>query len=188
MVKIIPMGSACRVTWDMIKLNLKAETSLFEWVRSDTLGEVNCILEKLINNVPIEIYRCNGHDVLVDTLIRSLHYLNKDFSTILARRSARLLNDIRQNKELLFIRDDQYGTIEYEEIAQFCQLIETIHPTLNFKILVLTKEPMFRPIVHPRLYYRKYDVSLYTQYINECFPIEHTENSNIDDISDNEKG
>ena len=53
MVKIIAIGRCCRVSTDMINMNLKCETSLFEWVWSNTLTEINTIIQKLINNQPI---------------------------------------------------------------------------------------------------------------------------------------
>lgn len=40
MGKIILLGRCCRVTFDMIHLNLKEKTSLFEWVWSNTLNEI----------------------------------------------------------------------------------------------------------------------------------------------------
>ena len=37
MDKIILIGTCCRVLFDMIDINLKNETLLFEWVFTDTL-------------------------------------------------------------------------------------------------------------------------------------------------------
>jgi hypothetical protein len=78
MVKIILIGRCCRISFDTIDINLKTETSLFEWVWTDTLNEINSIIKKLINNEPILINRFNDRDVMADTNIITFHYLNKN--------------------------------------------------------------------------------------------------------------
>ena len=96
----------------MIDLKLKGKTSLFEWVWSDTLDEINIIIQKLINNEPIIIKRIdNNNDYIDGTNIKTSHYIDKNYSEIVSRRSKRFLNDIMCN-EILFIRDDNMDTIK----------------------------------------------------------------------------
>jgi hypothetical protein len=187
MVKIILIGRCCRVSFDTIDVNLKTETSLFEWVWSDTLNEINIIINKLINNEPILINRIDGNDVMADTNIITSHYLNKNYHEIVIRRSKRFMNDIISNKDILFIRDDKLSTIKYEEITTFCSLIKNINPSLSFKILLLSNSDNFNEIIHPNIYHKIYDKSLYKTYINECYNIDNnTKNTNIHDVSDDE--
>ena len=58
MVKVIIMGRCCRISFDFQKKNLRnSETSLFEWVWTDTLGEINFVLQKIVNNEEIKLVR-----------------------------------------------------------------------------------------------------------------------------------
>jgi hypothetical protein len=187
MVKIILLGKCCRISLDITAINLKTETSLFEWVRSDKLSDINIIIEKLINNKPILIKRINGNDYMEDTNIHTCHYLNKNYNEIISRRSKRFINDITNNKDILFIRDDASITIQYEEIEHFYSLIQTINPTLSFKMLLLSDKDKFNNIIYPNLHNKIYDKSLLKSYINDCYIINNNQrNRNIGDISDDE--
>ena len=186
MVKIILIGRCCRVSYDIIDMNLKSETSLFEWVWTDTFNEINIIIQKLINHEPIIINRIGNDDYMENTNIKTCHYLTKDYKEIVIRRSKRFINDIINNTELLFIRDDVLDTIKYEEICHFYSLIKTINPKLSFKMLLLSSADNFQEIIHPNLYHKIYDKSLYETYINDCYTIKNNVNTNIHDISDDE--
>jgi len=188
MVKIILIGRCCRVSFDMIDINLKTEASLFEWVWSDTLNEINIIIQKLINNELIIINRNEiCQDYMEGTNIVTSHYLDKNYNEIVIRRSKRLINDIFNNKEILFIRDDALGTITYEEIEHFYSLIKIINPSLQFKMLLLSNKNDYKEIIYPNLHHKIYDKSLYKTYINDCYVIENNNiNKNTGDISDNE--
>jgi hypothetical protein len=188
MTKIILLGRCCRVVFDMIKLNFKEKSSLFDWVWSNTLGEINIIIEKLLNNTPIKTIRHGGNDYLVDTNIVTSHYINKDYNEIVSRRSKRFINDILQNSKILFIRDDVLETIKYEEIEYFYALIQKINPNLCFKLLLLSQETKFNKIIYTNLYHNIYNASLYKKYIEECFnDISINKKCDIKDISDDEK-
>jgi hypothetical protein len=183
MPKIILLGRCCRVTFDMINIGLKGKTSLFEWVWSNTLTEINTILEKLINHIDIEILRDGYNDRLVDTNIITEHYINKDYKAIVDRRAARFLNDLRTDSEILFIRDDVLGTIQYDEIDKFSNLIKQINPNLEFKLLLLSDQQHYIALDYPNLYHRIYNPSMYKTYIDECFTITNHTNSCTGDIS-----
>jgi len=187
MVKIILIGRCCRVSFDMVELNLKGETSLFEWTWTDKLTEINFIIQKMINNKPIVIQRVNGNDYMEGTNIKTSHYLTKNYTEIVSRRANRFMSDIRNNKEILFIRDDITNSITYEEIQQFYSLINTINPLLSFKMLLLSSENNFKQIIYPNLHHKIYNKSLYKTYVSECYEIgDNNYNTNICDISDNE--
>jgi hypothetical protein len=182
MVKIILIGRCCRVSNDIIDINLKSETSLFEWTANNTLNEVNIIIQKLVNKEPIEIYRFNGNDYMKDTEIMTSHYINTNYEEIVARRSKRFIDDIVGNKEILFIRDDAINNIRYEEVDKFFSLVKSINPDLNFKLLLLSDIE----INYPGVCQKKYNKSLYKDYINECFLIQDTSNNKkyLHDLSD----
>jgi hypothetical protein len=184
---IILLGRCCRVSFDIGKINLREKTSLFEWVWSNTLNEINIIIQKLINNEPIIINRINGNDNMEGTNIITSHYLLINYNEIVIRRSKRFINDIITNKEILFIRDDVLSTIQLEEIEKFFLLIKKINPELSFKMLLLSDAKNYNEIIYPNLYHKVYNESLYTKYINDCYIINNnTNNTNnsINDLSD----
>ena len=189
MVKIILLGKCCRISNDIIDINLKTETSLFEWVWTDTLTEINTIIQRLINDEPIIINRIDGNDYMDGTNIKTCHYLNKNYTEIVIRRSKRFMNNIiNNNNDILFIRDDMLGTIKYDEIEQFYSLIKTINPALSCKMLLLSSGNNFTEIIYPNLHHKIYDKPLYKIYINDCYTIEDdVKNTNIQDISDDER-
>lgn len=97
------------------------------------------------------------------------------------------MNDIINNEDILFIRDDCLGTINHEEIRHFYSLIKTINPLLRFKLLLLSDGGKFNEIIYPNLHHKIYDKSLYIKYINDCYVIEdNVKNTNVGDISDDE--
>ena len=181
---IILLGRCCRVSFDMINHNLKGKTSLFEWVWSNTLTEVNIIIEKLINNQPLTSKRMNGHDYIEGTNIITGHYLNKNYDEILSRRAKRFINNIKGQKKILFIRDDAVSSIKLDEIERFFELIKTINPQLSFKFLLLSESNVYNKITYPNLHHEIYNKSLYRSYINNCFDVGNIRNSNTGDISD----
>lgn len=184
MVKIIILGRCCRITHDTIDIQLKTETSLFEWVWSDTLTEINYIIQRLIDNNPIIINRIDGNDYMDGTTIRTSHYVNKDYAEIVKRRARRFMGDITGDQDILFVRDDALTTITADEVEQFCELIWTINPYLTFKLLLLSNTE----IIHPNVCHKLYNKPLYKTYINECFAVEDgTGNKNIGDLSDDER-
>lgn len=179
MVKIILIGRCCRITSDMIDIKLKTETSLFEWVWTNTLNEINIIIQKLISNEPILINRVDHDDFMTGTNIKTNHYIDKNYKEIVVRRGKRFMNDMISNTDILFIRDDLLGTIKREEIIKFYSLIKTINPLLSFKMLLLSNSNNFSEIVYPNLYHKIYNKSLYNKYINDCYIIESNDNDKL---------
>lgn len=169
MVKMILIGRCCRISNLTRNVGFKSATSLFEWCWTDTLNEINTILKKLINGEEIKIVRKGENDYMVDTNIKTNHYINSDYSCIVNRRSKRLMDDIKQNKQVLFIRDDLLGTIQIPEIEEFIALIKSINPKLEFKILLLSKESEFSEINVNQVNHKIYDPNKYMEYISECF-------------------
>jgi hypothetical protein len=187
MVKIILLGRCCRISLDTLDINLKSETSLFEWTWTDTFNEINIIIQKIINNEELLTYRMNGNDYIKDTNIKTCHYINKNYSEILTRRKNRFVNDIKNESEVLFIRDDLLGTITFDEIKQFFYLIKYINPLLSFKMLLLSDANKFSKILYPNLHHNIYNKKMYKQYINDCYEIKESfVNKKNKDISDDE--
>jgi len=177
MIKIILIGRCCRISFDFISLSLKQETSLFEWTWTDTLSEINFIIRKIINNEKINIIRIDGNDFFEGTNIKTSHYIDKDYESIVLRRRQRLIDNILSNDEILFVRDDVLHTIQKQEIEDFFSLIKTINPSVSCKMLLLSDLESFTIIEHPNLIHKKYDKSQYLTYIEDICKSKFENNS-----------
>lgn len=137
---IILLGEGCNISWNMQKINLKGKSSIFEWFLSVSFQDVNYIIDKILNDIPIEIIqRNNERDIYLDTTeIRSAHYSLTNFPDRLQRRVERFKNDILSNEQILFIREEHnaYKTTE-SDIHAFKNLILSFNPNCNFKLLLL---------------------------------------------------
>ena len=137
---IIILGEGCNISWNMKKINLKGKSSIFEWFLSVSFKDVNFIIDKILNDIPIRINkRPDERDIYLDTTeIRSVHYSLDNFPEILKRRVTRFKDDILSNKPILFIREEHnvYKTTE-SDIHTFQNLIKTFNPDCNFRLLLL---------------------------------------------------
>lgn len=169
MTKIILLGRCCRVSVDMQKIGLKDKSSMFEWVWTNTLTEINYIINSIVNGEEITITRKNGNDYIDKTNVVTSHYLHTDYKSIFNRRSLRFLDDIKYSTDILFIRDDVLSTITQEELLIFNTIIYKINPTCKYKMLLLSDKDKYNEIICDNVYHRIYDVDKYEKYINECY-------------------
>lgn len=187
MVCIIVLGRCCRITRALINIHIKGKTSLFEWCISDDFDDINKIIEKIINNENIDIVRKEGFDYLSNTNIKTCHYLSKDYSSILLRRSQRFIENIKNNKNLLFIRDNGNRNLTVDQLKYFYNLIHKINPNLLFKFVSLTNEIKYDNVYYSNYFHYIYKEDQLKKYIRNCFKVQSRGNIDIDDISDNEK-
>lgn len=138
---IILLGEGCNISWGLQKINLRGPTCIFEWFLSVSFKDINIIVEKILNNKPIEITKRPDmeRDIYLDiTEIRSAHYDLNNFPERLQRRIERFKEQILLNEPILFIREEHNGYITTEDdISNFKQLIETFNPKCNYKILLI---------------------------------------------------
>lgn len=125
--KIIPLGCHCNITYLLQHLNLKKETTLFEWFQSDSLAAINDVLKKIdwFNIDPNIVY---GVDKFVNLGkdVASNHYKINDIKPIFVRRAQRFYDTI-QNNNVLFIRlNVSIFNTTLEEIIQFRNILESI--------------------------------------------------------------
>jgi hypothetical protein len=138
---IILLGEGCNISWNMQKINLKGKSSVFEWFLSVSFKDINFIIDKIINDIPIRITKRIEfeRDIFLDTTeIRSAHYNLDNFPDRLNRRVARFKDDILSNEPILFIREEHgsYKTTE-SDINTFKSLITKFNPNCNFRLLLL---------------------------------------------------
>lgn len=154
-MKIVVLGMCCRVSNTLKALNIKAESSLFEWMRSENFDDIIKITDKVFRGEPIPITKRPGFndDFLDDTTIRTIHYLG-NLETIFDRRSQRLLDDIKKNETpILFIREEQ-STITEIQVSKFLECILSINKDCDFKFLLFSEND-FIPIKLDKVFHYK---------------------------------
>ena len=152
-MKIITLGMCCRVSNTLTALNLKAQSSLFEWMRSEKFSDILHIVEKVVRGEHVPITKRPGFadDFLDDTDIRTIHYLGS-LETVFKRRSERFLDEIRGDEPILFIREDNLNITE-SQINSFIEYIQSVNDKCNFKFLIFSENVEFIPIELPNLFH-----------------------------------
>jgi hypothetical protein len=139
-MKIVVLGMCCRVSNTIKDLGRKAETSLFEWMRSEKFSDILTIIERIIKREPVEITKRPhfNDDFLHDTDIRTIHYLGR-LDEVFIRRSDRFLSNITSSDPILFIREDGPDHLTtHSQINDFIQLLKTVNVNINFKFLLFS--------------------------------------------------
>lgn len=156
---IILLGEGCNISWNMQKINLKGKSSVFEWFLSVSFKDINYIIDKILNDIPITINKRIGErDIYLDTTeIRSSHYNLDNFPEILTRRVARFKDDILSGEPILFIREEHnaYKTTD-GDINTFKNLIHKFNPDCNFRLLLLMPfEVRWEPLQIENVYHKE---------------------------------
>ena len=141
-VILVLLGKCCRITNTIIELKLNEKTSLFECYASENFKDILTILDKVVNNVPVEI--TTGHyqdnDYLANTEIRTTHYPGTSFETF-KRRSDRFIEELKlstmnNKKIMLFIREDDSVDTTKEDLQLFDSLIKKVNPECDYRFLL----------------------------------------------------
>jgi hypothetical protein len=148
--EFIPLGFHCNVSMLTEQLQIKKETSLFEWVESKQLGYITDVINSIKINIDRNIVQ--GRDGLVHFLYQDLHtsrygveglytchYKLEEYRNIFERRAARFLEQIRNSSEIIFIRINSVGATPttVEEINNFCEAIHSINSNLKITFLLI---------------------------------------------------
>lgn len=175
---IILLGEGCNISWNMQKINLKGSSSIFEWFLSVSFKDVNFIINKILNEIPIEITkRPNERDIYLDTTeIRSAHYDLNNFPDRLKRRIERFKENILSNEHILFIREENSGYKTTEsDINNFKSLIRNFNPKCKYRLLLLMPfEVRWDPLQIEEVYHKenlrdKFNLLEYIQEIENDF-------------------
>jgi len=165
---IILLGRCCRISFDFEKISLKQQSSFIEWTDSTYFTDINTILRKYINSGNVNIIRnSNGNDYLDVTRIHTCHYLNINYKAIFTRRIMRFIEQIKQQKEILFVRDDVLDTITPNEICEFKNIISMINPTCKYNILIVSSSVNNDINSIENVTNKIYNIDKYIDYIRE---------------------
>lgn len=152
MKDIIPLGFNCGITFSLQALQIKKETSLFEWFRSDSLSTITKIINSIQENIDDSIIIKKDNLVGyfdINSDIYSVHYSLDEFKEIFSRRARRFLEKIKSVENILFIRIEDLEFIKssiVEDLEDFKQSILKINPKIEIKFLlidIIDKETKF---------------------------------------------
>ena len=156
---IIPLGESCNITFLLQNAGLKHEkqTSLFEWFVSRTLPDITNVLLKIGSNTDQDIIKQVGeHTYIENSSIFSGHYTTTDFRPIYERRRNRLIETIKTESSLLFIRfEGSQHIYTYKDIDTFIDAIHRINPDCTVRFLLIHPEPY--DLEHPCLIRKIYN-------------------------------
>jgi hypothetical protein len=140
---IIPFGQTCNISFLLQNCKLKKETGLFEWFITDSLKNITGVIKKLSAKESIRNFHTGSHLCIEYDDIYTVHYKLDEWDAIFKRRSERLLNTIKHNNNILFIRFEinNKNQYTYEDIEDFKNTIQTINPnTHNMKLLIISSD------------------------------------------------
>jgi hypothetical protein len=149
---LFPLGYDCSIINLNIQIDVKRETTPFEWFKVKELQSIVNVIQRLLDNEPIEkiIYNHLKYIYIGNDRIKSLHYTFPDFIEIFKRRWDRFLNTIKDSSEVWFVRYNNKPHIKttQTEIHSFIKVIRNINPNCVINLLlidaVLNKE-LFQP-------------------------------------------
>jgi hypothetical protein len=172
-VRIIVLGEACNITFELERLGLRGPSSLFEWHVSHNFDDVIKVIKMLCDGK--EIFYTTKEDVpgskfLAGLDISTAHYEKVDYMEIIRRRAERFITDIKSGDQLLFIRYDEYGLrLTIEQVKGFNESILSIEPNCIFKLLLLSPEKGFTSLIEDRLIHRPFIQGMNEHFITDCF-------------------
>jgi len=173
---IIPLGATCNISLLLQNLKIKKETSLFEWFISNKLNNITNVLSKIVNKTDYDIIQQkNDTQIYIgEEDIFSSHYNIENFKPIYERRRDRLLDCIKNNSRILFVRFEGNTNIYSPiDIDEFINVIKSINPK-NEVIKLFLISPNENELKHPDLiskFYNKHHEDSYckSREINELF-------------------
>jgi hypothetical protein len=148
---IIALGQNCNISGLLQNVKLKKQTGLFEWFTSDNLNDITDIFNKISNNENPIITKNNTHMLMGN--LYTTHYNLDNFKDIYIRRRDRMIEDIKNNSTIFFVRFE-YSIINYTEldIDNFINSVKKINPNVDIKILFICPNKVEHPQVLTQLY------------------------------------
>lgn len=164
---IIPLGNSCNITFLLQNCKLKKYTTLFEQFITKNIHNITNVLLKIINNNDHDIIKVfNNHIYIEDNNIFSGHYTIDEFIPIYKRRRDRLLECIKNNNNILFVRFDYDNEINNKDIDDFQNAIKNINININnMKLLIISNNDL--KLIHPFLINEIYDSTDNDSYCKE---------------------
>ena len=181
-MKYISIGSSCSVKYNIYKYRDKGETLFFDWLVTsmksiiDILGcdDINNILyfDNIIRDIN-EPYSGENSKIIIKSLdlCFSIHDLPinytdndiLDFIDKYKRRFNRIIEYIKSNKKICFVR---YDSISNLEIDNFIETITKINPNCDFTLVVIDNNKNNQNVLIKKknLLYMKLNINIPKRY------------------------
>lgn len=136
---VIPVGYNCNVTMLMQQLQIKKETTLFEWFESCNLQAITDVINSIKTDIDTNIIGGENNTVfLINRKIYSNHYTVEGFKPIFIRRATRFLDTLKNTTDVIFTRINVVGRYTTEsELVNFCSAIHSINSDLKITFLLI---------------------------------------------------
>lgn len=150
---LIPLGYDCSTINLNIQIDVKRETTPFEWFKVKEIQSIVNIIQRLLDSEPIENIIHEKLDYINigdNSRIISMHYKFPDFIEIFKRRWDRFLNTIKDSSDVWFVRYNNKPHIKttQTEIHSFIKVIRNINPkcVINFLLIdAILNKAHFQP-------------------------------------------
>lgn len=156
----IPLGNSCSITYNLKINNLRQNAYPFDWVRVQNLNNITNLIQNNFDGfLDINKYKfkSSSKKFNVNDNFTSYIYSNnyctfyhefenyiekldmKDFIDKYTRRINRLINIIKSNKKIIFIREE-YGDVKINKIYKFIDTIKKINPNINYYLVIISSK------------------------------------------------
>ena len=172
---VIPLGCNCEITWILKKLNLKKETTLFEYFLSYNFNSIVDIINKIHKSIEsVSINKSTKYINMESDNIVSGHYALNDYIPIFKRRSERFINAIKNNNQIIFIRlciEDE--KLNIDDVISFISIICSMNSTLDFKLIIIERLNNINNFIEIKYEHLIHKCVLYNDEINTDNLINH---------------
>jgi len=174
---IIPFGKSCEISCLLQQTKLKKETTLFEWFVTQNLRDIISILKNIVTNTPVSLDLRNCLEANTNYLymgdidtIYSSHYSLDEFKSIYDRRKERLLDTIKNNNRILFIRiehpiSEEVNKTTDADIEELQKTLQLINPNISEMKLLLFSIYKYE-FTNPFVIYKYMDINLHHHTTN----------------------
>jgi len=159
---LIPLGGCCLATYVTRTCGHNTGNSPYSWISIPEFADVVSTMEKFPTDFDISDEKYVGYPQLhcKDFKIWLSHYTKEQAVDICSRRHQRMIDIIKSDKKILFLRVNHYSdNINVELLNDFDRVVKKINPDVNYKILVVDEYPTHNEIQekhHPNMIYKYY--------------------------------
>lgn len=167
-MEYISLGSTCSIAFQKQKLGIKKETYPFDWLRVESLDDINDLFDNSFQDFlnltkvnesdkfpvfdeefPNLISNCNSKSIIMKNKYEMKFYHDFNDKTNFEevrlkyeRRIERLINLIKSDKPICFIRDElKPNKINNKIIDRFVEIIKSINPKSQFELIIILHQP-----------------------------------------------
>ena len=161
-MKYIPLGGTCCIAYQLNEHNLRSESLPFDWIRINNFNNVISLLDNNFDKFFESLQFLDISDkFIVNGNFKSYIYKNNfckfyhdfnseinekifiDFKNKYIRRINRLYNLLKEEQEVVFIREE-IGKLNENKLINFKKVINKINSNLKWKLIIITSNNNFK--------------------------------------------